>query len=45
MQDFSDMNYVDIVVNASLSLDNAPKNVLLTNKDTLVSWGKFGIIL
>ncbi|XP_017312927.1 integrin alpha-6b isoform X1 [Ictalurus punctatus] len=36
IEDFSDMNYVDIVVNASLSLDNAPKNVLLTNKDTLV---------
>lgn len=35
------MNYVDIIVKASLSLDSAPKNVLLKNKDTQVSWNKF----
>lgn len=40
MQDYSDMNYVDIIVKASLNLENAPKNVLLNNKDTQVSWDK-----
>lgn len=44
MQDYHDMNYVDIIVKASLSLENAPKNVLLNNKDTQVSWDKDGII-
>ncbi|KAK3511058.1 hypothetical protein QTP70_030093 [Hemibagrus guttatus] len=36
LEDYSDMNYVDIIVKASLSLENAPKNVLLNNKDTQV---------
>ncbi|KAG7315921.1 hypothetical protein KOW79_020787 [Hemibagrus wyckioides] len=36
IEDYSDMNYVDIIVKASLSLENAPKNVLLNNKDTQV---------
>ncbi|MCI4393824.1 hypothetical protein PGIGA_G00161930 [Pangasianodon gigas] len=36
IEDFADMSYVDIIVKASLSLDSAPKNVLLKNKDTQV---------
>ncbi|TSK17965.1 Integrin alpha-6 [Bagarius yarrelli] len=36
IEDYSDMNYVDIIVKASLSLENASKNVLLKNKDTQV---------
>ncbi|XP_027035125.1 integrin alpha-6b isoform X2 [Tachysurus fulvidraco] len=36
LEDYPDMNYVDIIVKASLSLENAPKNVLLNNKDTQV---------
>lgn len=45
MQDFADMNYVDVIVKASLSLDSAPKNMLLKNKDTQVSWDNDGMIL
>ncbi|XP_060754943.1 integrin alpha-6b isoform X2 [Neoarius graeffei] len=36
IEDFADLNYVDIIVNASLSLDNAPQNVLLKNRNTQV---------
>ncbi|XP_046693527.1 integrin alpha-6b isoform X2 [Silurus meridionalis] len=36
IEDFSDMNYVDIIVKASLNLDSAPKNLLLKNKETQV---------
>ncbi|XP_060716302.1 integrin alpha-6b isoform X2 [Tachysurus vachellii] len=36
LEDYHDMNYVDIIVKASLSLEKAPKNVLLNNKDTQV---------
>lgn len=36
LEDFADMNYVDILVKASLSLDSAPKNVVLKNEDAQV---------
>ncbi|XP_072512715.1 integrin alpha-6b isoform X2 [Salminus brasiliensis] len=36
LEDFSDLNYVDILVKASLSLSSAPKNVVLRNEDTQV---------
>uniref|UniRef100_A0A4W4EFE3 Integrin alpha-2 domain-containing protein n=1 Tax=Electrophorus electricus TaxID=8005 RepID=A0A4W4EFE3_ELEEL len=35
-QDFSSLNYVDILVKASLSLDAAAKNIVLKNEDTQV---------
>lgn len=36
LEDFADMNYVDVLVKASLSLDSAPKNVVLKNEDAQV---------
>uniref|UniRef100_A0A4W4EIG9 Integrin alpha-2 domain-containing protein n=1 Tax=Electrophorus electricus TaxID=8005 RepID=A0A4W4EIG9_ELEEL len=38
LEDFSSLNYVDILVKASLSLDAAAKNIVLKNEDTQVSW-------
>uniref|UniRef100_A0A4W4EFD4 Integrin alpha-2 domain-containing protein n=1 Tax=Electrophorus electricus TaxID=8005 RepID=A0A4W4EFD4_ELEEL len=36
LEDFSSLNYVDILVKASLSLDAAAKNIVLKNEDTQV---------
>ena len=37
-QEYKSLNYLDIVVNASLSLDSAPENVILRSSHTQVKY-------